>query len=487
MLKFTEYLNENYIGGDIPNIESGLSYIRINQPQIDDIDAFKADLEDNGIPHYSCMKSTDSLIPTQADYNDDKVMGIISDINNQTKPIIVSNDDYILDGHHRWLGHDEVSGNVPSMVVAKPLDEIHDFLQGKPYVTHKGINETLEMSPVDDDYLEEALYEGKVVQLYKPIKEAKGKSSRFAVYTKDGDGVIARKKFMTIKPYKRKMDKVIQEMLAEGEYIDNIRRQLVDLLRLRLSIADISVDKFSDLLQSEIDKIMTLSPSEVIDMYDTEMVNNKIYDIKNVNESLIDIHREIALANSHENIIKAYQKHFRDSPNDRRLSLLVPKTSRAMFKELAGSGHDTDAYMAAKYADDHVRDLLKTHHNPAVRFEAARSYNNHPDLSKDSEAMVRYNVAKHAFDHKILKKLAGDSDIHVAQMALARSKQINNPKHVEVFTHHNAAHNQTDDTLQMSDLHPQFQSEVHDAIADTTPGWMSPLAHVIRKKLKGLE
>lgn len=482
MIGFSDYLKENYLGGDIPNIDEGMKYQRANQPQIDDMDAFTNDLDDSGVMYYTMLKPTESLIPTQVDYNDDKVMSIISDIRNQNKPIVVSNDNYIADGHHRWLAHDEVSGKVNSHVVDMPLDELHDFLNGKPYVSQRGINEDLEMEPVDDDYLQEAEYEGKKVQLYKPAKRSAGKSTKYSVYVKE-KGQVARKGFMGVK--KRRIEKVMNKMLSEGAYVDNLRRQLIDLLRLRLNIADISTAKYSDILQQQIDEIMSLSPSKILDMYNDQVVNNKVDDIKNLHEGF-DLHREVALANDHDSIIKTYQ-HFRDNPFDRRIHPLVTKSTRGMFQSMATSGHPTDAFIAAKYGDHTVRDGLKKHENAAVRFEAAQSPNTHADLSNDHEDMVRYNVAKHAVDHKILRKLAGDANIHVAQMALARSKEIGNTKHSEVFTKHQAAHNRQNDDLRMSDLHPKFQDEVRDAaMPEHHSGWVAPVIAYVRKKWKGI-
>jgi predicted glutamine amidotransferase len=99
---------------DIPNAELNISRSVLPQIKGDSLQNFLNHLDSLGVKYtHKTMKSCD-LKPTQGEFNIDKVKALIR-TNNDTKPIIVSKDNYVLDGHHRWLA--DYNSNDKSSVI----------------------------------------------------------------------------------------------------------------------------------------------------------------------------------------------------------------------------------------------------------------------------------------------------------------------------------------------------------------------------------
>lgn len=72
-------------------------------PQIKNIPHFINYVNHLGIgTEEKIISDIDSYSPTQFDFDQDKVDRIIEDDKKRSKPILVSSDGYILDGHHRY-------------------------------------------------------------------------------------------------------------------------------------------------------------------------------------------------------------------------------------------------------------------------------------------------------------------------------------------------------------------------------------------------
>ena len=100
----------------IPNEDKGMGKRRHAMPQLTDFTAFKKDLDDNDIALVDIRIPADELTPTQGNFNEEKVE-FLRKQKNKGKPIITSNDDYVIDGHHRWLAAAQDHGEVDCRVV----------------------------------------------------------------------------------------------------------------------------------------------------------------------------------------------------------------------------------------------------------------------------------------------------------------------------------------------------------------------------------
>jgi hypothetical protein len=91
---------------------------------------------------------TKDLTPSQSQFNWDKVKGIAASGKPQGG-VIVSSDNYVIDGHHRFLAGHAINGRVGVVQVDKPADELIDYLKEAPYAKFKKLYEA-KVDPKDD-------------------------------------------------------------------------------------------------------------------------------------------------------------------------------------------------------------------------------------------------------------------------------------------------------------------------------------------------
>jgi hypothetical protein len=118
---------------------------RIDMPQIQSNchEEFKNDLKINNISLEKHDAFCSDLTPTQSEFNMDKVQSIkdsMSKRNYIDDPILISNDNMIVDGHHRWKAKDQ-DDIIAVNRVGLNFDELYDFLQNKPYVFRRKIDQ----------------------------------------------------------------------------------------------------------------------------------------------------------------------------------------------------------------------------------------------------------------------------------------------------------------------------------------------------------
>ena len=82
-------------------------------PQIEDLKEFRAKLKEyHGVKSYKGKRAIRALKPSQGEINEDRVAPIVQALKNGTfksdNPIVVSIDDYVIDGHHRWAAFRKV-------------------------------------------------------------------------------------------------------------------------------------------------------------------------------------------------------------------------------------------------------------------------------------------------------------------------------------------------------------------------------------------
>lgn len=101
-----------------PNCHECFMVPREQMPQLDK-EGVKTFLADNNVPNEVVEVPTSSLKPTQGEFNLEK----IESMNNvgMSIPILVSKDNYVLDGHHRWLAN-HYKGNKIQKIIRLPWD-----------------------------------------------------------------------------------------------------------------------------------------------------------------------------------------------------------------------------------------------------------------------------------------------------------------------------------------------------------------------------
>jgi len=127
-----------------------LGILRKDMPQIesDDVDKYLEYLTQSGIKYQSGKYPIYKLKLTQRDINLDKVdkLSTVSK-SNLSKPIIISKDNYILDGHHRVLALYSMNEkeSIPTIMVNLSIRELLKVTHQFDDVSYKTVNESLDM------------------------------------------------------------------------------------------------------------------------------------------------------------------------------------------------------------------------------------------------------------------------------------------------------------------------------------------------------
>ena len=143
MKKFRTYIAELRV--ERPNAKDTLGIKRDKMPQVrsKDYDELIAHLKKNGVSVQKKSVKATKLKATQSDFNVDKIVDKISNIKTlgKAKPLIVSSDNYIIDGHHRWLAAKNVGGSIDVMQSNVKVKELLKHVYSFPKTFTKGINE----------------------------------------------------------------------------------------------------------------------------------------------------------------------------------------------------------------------------------------------------------------------------------------------------------------------------------------------------------
>lgn len=115
MLSFKQYVHEQSVVG-------GFNIARADMPQITDQDAFAAYLEFVGVQVIKLPVPVSNIKPTQVEFDQAKVDSIKAPYGS----IIVADDNFILDGHHRFFAAkaDVDCDMIDAWVCATPINQL---------------------------------------------------------------------------------------------------------------------------------------------------------------------------------------------------------------------------------------------------------------------------------------------------------------------------------------------------------------------------
>ena len=140
MKKFTTFVREKI---EIPK-SGNLGFKRKEMPQIEgkNIPKFLDYLKSEGVKYTEKLVDSKSLRPTQSQFNRDKIQGMIDTIDSKKQmPIMVSKDNYVIDGHHRWLAHYNLDRKMPVIVIDLKIDDALDNMHDFPLSISRGLKE----------------------------------------------------------------------------------------------------------------------------------------------------------------------------------------------------------------------------------------------------------------------------------------------------------------------------------------------------------
>jgi mannose-6-phosphate isomerase-like protein (cupin superfamily)/predicted transcriptional regulator len=138
-----KYINED----TVKHISKSLGVARKDMPQINskDVGEFVNYLKDKGISVTSSKINVSNVGMTQKDINVDKVKGLLgASINHLHKPVIISKDGYILDGHHRVAALYNIDKNykISTIKVGVGIKDLLNISKSFPKVSYKSITES---------------------------------------------------------------------------------------------------------------------------------------------------------------------------------------------------------------------------------------------------------------------------------------------------------------------------------------------------------
>jgi ParB-like nuclease domain len=99
-------------------------------------------LKKNGIQNKKETVSAGKIIPMQR-LNQQKVEGLKASQANLDKPVLVTKDYELVDGHHRWAANRDLGNDVNIIKLSASFDDVYDALTNYSKVFYKDMNESV--------------------------------------------------------------------------------------------------------------------------------------------------------------------------------------------------------------------------------------------------------------------------------------------------------------------------------------------------------
>lgn len=127
MIDFKTYVKLSKLFADELTKDT-LGFSRRSLPQISDIHDFKRFLNTQKVNYVDKEVVANKLTATQKHLNHEKIAKLLSLDSDKTKQIIISKDNYVLDGHHRWAVAVIRNEDIKAVVVNLPIEKLLDLV-----------------------------------------------------------------------------------------------------------------------------------------------------------------------------------------------------------------------------------------------------------------------------------------------------------------------------------------------------------------------
>lgn len=190
-----------------PDEGDTLGIPRKKMPQIKEHDypEFLEYLKDNGVNITRDRVPARQLKPIQKEFSDKGVLKALM-LRKNEKPVIASSDNYIIDGHHRWLGAVNTRATVSTIRADIPVRKLLALVHAFPKTYYKDIYDIAPVEtpkPQTESATAGATSAGAVAAIANPKGKKKNKSG---VYNPDGtmkNALDVDNNIMGSKPVKR--------------------------------------------------------------------------------------------------------------------------------------------------------------------------------------------------------------------------------------------------------------------------------------------
>jgi hypothetical protein len=135
MLRFNQFFKENTI--KVPDRGDTLDIDRKDMPQVksDDVKDFLNYLKKNNITTEKKLVDPSSLKATQGHFHKEKIQNLMTTIEDgklNKEPILISKDNYVIDGHHRWLAFNNLGRDLTVYQVNTNAKELIQLMKDYP-------------------------------------------------------------------------------------------------------------------------------------------------------------------------------------------------------------------------------------------------------------------------------------------------------------------------------------------------------------------
>lgn len=102
----------------------GLTFSRSDMPQLGARDDFLGQLQKHKIKFHNDIVDSNSLRSSQGEFNKDAIHSLINEPIKTKSNIVISKDNYVIDGHHRWAANYNMGKKTKAVRVDLPVLEL---------------------------------------------------------------------------------------------------------------------------------------------------------------------------------------------------------------------------------------------------------------------------------------------------------------------------------------------------------------------------
>jgi hypothetical protein len=121
----------------------GMTFSRVLMPQIGDENTFIKNIKESGVSYKEEKVDPNTLKATQSEFDKDKIAMMMFEPLYDKNGIIISNDNYVLDGHHRWIVAYNKNLMIKVIRVDLPILELMRLAKSFEETTYKPVVENV--------------------------------------------------------------------------------------------------------------------------------------------------------------------------------------------------------------------------------------------------------------------------------------------------------------------------------------------------------
>jgi hypothetical protein len=125
---------------DIKIPPPGLTFSREMMPQLGPLGDVLKNLRRHNVKFHKELIDPKKLKSSQSEFNKSKIINIMMDRKNTLSGVIISSDNYVLDGHHRWLAHYNQDKKIEVVRVDMPILELMRLVKTFNNTHYKDVN-----------------------------------------------------------------------------------------------------------------------------------------------------------------------------------------------------------------------------------------------------------------------------------------------------------------------------------------------------------